>query len=323
MSPRDCPDDELLRARRGELSAEEARALEAHLATCALCRMSTALGRGLDPLSAPDDEDESMARRLVARQLVPATDGAPLPFVRPGPRVVSLPVRRRPLGGRPLAFAAGFLLVTSLASAAYWTVHVRAVRRAAEHAASVAPRTRTTRAPGTTSAPPPARAVSPAPLLASPPERKPGASPPPAAPFHPPAEIRPTTPVTPETLLRDANEARRARHLDAAARLYRGLQVRFPSSREAILSRLSLGNVLLSQGAFAEALEQFRAYGRAPGDLAELGEEALLGQARALAALGRRDDERAVWHTLQSRFPTSEYAWRARQRLRELDGGAP
>jgi TolA-binding protein len=140
-----------------------------------------------------------------------------------------------------------------------------------------------------------------------------------------PLAARPGGPAafTPETLLGEANAARGARRLDEAARLYRGLQARFPSSREAVLSRLSLGNVLLAQGAFADALEQFRAYTRAPNDAASLGEEALLGEARALAALGRFDDERAVWRALQARFPKSDYAWRARQRLRELDGGAP
>lgn len=126
----------------------------------------------------------------------------------------------------------------------------------------------------------------------------------------------------PEQLLRDANEARRARRTDDAVRAYRALQSAFPSSKEAVLSHLSLGNLELERGAFVAALAQFDAYLSSGG--AELGEEALLGKAGALAALGRADEERAAWQTLQARYPRSEYLWRARQRLEALDrGGAP
>jgi len=294
-----CPEDALVRARRDGLSADEGRELAAHLATCAPCRMSAALGRALGPLPAPDDEDEALARRLVARQL--GDDTAALG------RVVALPVRAR--RWRTLALAASLVLMASAASAAYWTVHVKAARRAAAERAAWTP-------PPQAAAPPraPAAAVQVLPVPA--PEEKPA----------PPATIpaRPRAPQTaaldPEALFRNANEARRARRTDEAARGYRALQARFPASREAVLSHLSLGNLLLSQSASVEALAQFQAYLRSNG--VELAEEALLGEARALAALGRADDERAVWRALEERFPGSEYAWRARQRLRELDRGA-
>jgi len=158
------------------------------------------------------------------------------------------------------------------------------------------------------------------PLAAPTAPEKPSLSPSP--PLHPAGRATQTAALDPEGLLREANEARRARRPEEAARGYRALQARFPSSREAVLSHLSLGNLQLSRGAFAEALAQFQAYLRLRGEGAELAEEALLGEARALAALGRPDDERAVWQTLVARFPRSEYAWRARERLRELQRGA-
>ena len=324
MSAAACLDDELVRARRGELSAEETRALRAHLATCAACRMSAALGRAVGPLPPPDAEDEAMAGRLVARLLGGGVEAAQRPagvmadavaLALPAGRVVALPVRVRRWRGRTLALAASLLLMASVASAAYWTVHLKAARHAAERAAWTPPAGATTRTLPLPAGPAVDRLPPSRPTI----EGRPTVAP---ASVQPPVRAPQTAALSPETLLRDANEARRARHNDEAVRLYRGLQARFPSSREAVLSRLSLGNLLLSRGAFADALEQFRAYARASGDGAELAEEALLGEARALEALGRPADERAVWLALQARFPKSEYSWRARQRLRELDRGA-
>ena len=303
MNAAACPEDALVRARRGALTDDEARVLEVHLAACATCRMSAALGRTVGPLPAPDDEDEALARRLVARQL----DDVP-PAARG--RVVALPARARRWRPRTLARAASLLLVASAASAAYWTAHVKAARRAAVERAAWTPPPARRSAPAATAI---ERAPAPVPVI----DDEPVAAPSPAV--RAPARAPRTAAQGPEALLRDANEARRARRTDEAARGYRALQARFPASREAVLSHLSLGNLLLSQGAAAEGLVHFDAYLHSDGELAE---EALLGKARALAALGRPGDERAVWRTLQERFPRSEYAWRARQRLRELDRGA-
>jgi TolA-binding protein len=98
--------------------------------------------------------------------------------------------------------------------------------------------------------------------------------------------------------------------------MFQQLQRQFPSSAEAQLSRLSLGRVWLAQGRAQQALEQFSGYLASGGPLTE---EALLGKARALAALGRFGEERAVWQTLQRRFPNSVYQAQAEQRLRQLD----
>ena len=110
-----------------------------------------------------------------------------------------------------------------------------------------------------------------------------------------------------------AGQARRARNFAEAEGLYRALQAHFPRSPEATLSFLSLGDLLLSRGATAQALAQFDAY-LASGD-AMMAEEALVGRARTLARLGRTEEERAAWRALLSRFPQSDYRWRAQQRL--------
>lgn len=316
MSGGACSEDTLVRARRGLLPADQTRALEAHLATCALCRTSVALGRMVGPLPPVDEQDQAMARRLVARHLEPHAVPAPRS------RVGSVPGRaQRWRGARTMAVAASVLLMASVASAAYWTVHVKAARRTAigrppaQPAAVNGPSRRAALPPNESEPAPdqaPARAPSPPAVSESP-------SAPTALPVDHPARATNMASVDPEALLRDANEARRVRRPDEAARRYRALQARFPSSREAVLSHLSLGHLCLAEGAFTDALAQFQAYLRDGGELAE---EALLGEARALAALGRRDDERAVWRALQSRFPASEYLWRARERLGELDRGA-
>ncbi|HEY4188354.1 MAG TPA: tetratricopeptide repeat protein [Polyangia bacterium] len=309
MSSGACSDDRLVRARRGELSPDEAGALQAHLATCPFCRLSATVGAAVGPLPPVDDEDEAMAGRLVARQLEADATAAPRL-----PRIVALPSRAvRWRASRTIAVAASIILIASAASAAYWTVHLKAARRAATERAILAP-------------PPPKTSLrrSPSSPLAEPPPVAPPEVPIVAPPIAPPAAqplARPVASVDPETLLRDANEARRARHADEAIRGYRALQTRFPTSKEAVLSHLSLGHLRLAQGAYADALAQFEAYLHGDGGT-ELAEEALLGQARALAALGRADEERTLWQAFESRFPTSEYLWRARQRLRELDRGA-
>jgi TolA-binding protein len=117
-----------------------------------------------------------------------------------------------------------------------------------------------------------------------------------------------------------AARARRARDLEGAIQRYRQLQSAFPRSPEARLSFVSLGDLLFSRGAYLVALQQLDGYLHS-GET-ELLEEALLGRARALAALGRRADERAAWRLLLDRFPQSDYRWRAQQRLSVLDGPA-
>jgi TolA-binding protein len=100
--------------------------------------------------------------------------------------------------------------------------------------------------------------------------------------------------------------------------LFAELQRSFPSTSEARVSRVSLGKLLLGAGRAREAEQQFRAYLTQRGDLTE---EALVGRAESLARLGQRADERGVWRELLTSRPSSVYATRARERLRELTPG--
>ena len=306
-----CPDevdDLLLYARRGTLARDDARELDAHLGTCVTCRLSLALGRAAGPLPALGAEDDAMAARLVGRALAP--------------RAVAAPASRVPRARVPrwATVAAVLALAAGVASAAVWTSR-RLAASASEAPRSSAPRSslhlaRRVFAPPPVSADAPSESAPPpvSPMAVAD-ARRVVALPRPAEPPRAPA----TTAVPAETaavLFGAANDARRARRLDDAARIYDVLQTRFPTSREAILSHLSLGTLALGRGDFASALAQFDAY--LDAGAADLGEEALLGKARALAGLGRAAEEREVWRVLEARYPTSEYRWRARQRLGEL-----
>ena len=118
-----------------------------------------------------------------------------------------------------------------------------------------------------------------------------------------------------ESLFREANAARRAGDKAGARALYLRLERDFPASDEAHLAHVSLGNLLLSMGRPSEAEQQFASY---LGGRAALAQEALVGRAQSLAALGRSDDERRVWQGLLHDYPSSVYAGRAKQRLAEL-----
>jgi hypothetical protein len=112
--------------------------------------------------------------------------------------------------------------------------------------------------------------------------------------------------------------ANAARHDDNGARasaLYRDLQRRYPTSAEAVVSRVSFGRVLLDRlDDPGGALAQFDGYLSQTTHTA-LAEEALFGRASALSQLGRSDAERETWRTLLARYPSSVYADRARVRM--------
>jgi hypothetical protein len=126
--------------------------------------------------------------------------------------------------------------------------------------------------------------------------------------------------TTAASLFAAANRARRERRFADAAQLYQTLRRSYPASEEATQSLLSLADMLLAQGQTDAALARFDAYLASPAPV--LAEEALVGRARALARIeGRGADERAAWLELLARYPRSTYAWRARQRLVDLDAG--
>jgi len=129
-------------------------------------------------------------------------------------------------------------------------------------------------------------------------------------------------PAQPETetassLFASANSERRHNHVAAAISLYEELQQRYPGSDEARVSHVSLGRLLLERSMWSEGLSQLDDYLAAAPD-GMLAPEALFGKARALAALGRLDEERGQWVGLLSKFPDSVYAAQARRRIDEI-----
>ena len=106
--------------------------------------------------------------------------------------------------------------------------------------------------------------------------------------------------------------------MNEAAHTYRDLQSSFPGSPEEIVSRVTLGRLMLDRlGDARGALVQFDSYLANPTHGA-LREEALIGRALALGRLHRQAEEKGAWAALVAAYPKSAYAERARARLEEL-----
>jgi outer membrane protein assembly factor BamD (BamD/ComL family) len=123
-------------------------------------------------------------------------------------------------------------------------------------------------------------------------------------------------PLTAATLFGEANQARRAGDIGRASGLYHLLQDQFPSSAEAELSRVTLALLLLDSGDAQGALRGFERY--LAGASRGLEAEALVGRARALGRLGRRDLEATAWREVQRKYPRSIYGRQATERLSAL-----
>lgn len=117
-------------------------------------------------------------------------------------------------------------------------------------------------------------------------------------------------------LFGEANQARRAGDIGRASGLYHLLQDQFPASPEADLSRVTLSLLLLDSGDARGALRGFERY--LAGSSRGLEAEALVGRARALGRLGRRDQEAAAWREVQRKYPRSIYGRQANERLAAL-----
>ena len=116
--------------------------------------------------------------------------------------------------------------------------------------------------------------------------------------------LQPTTDESAASLFRRANAARHGGDDTVASELYRRLLDGHPETREAATARIIYGRMRLDGGDAREALAQFEAYlARSPNGT--LAEQALVGRARSLRALGRRDEERAAWTAVLRAFPES------------------
>jgi hypothetical protein len=128
---------------------------------------------------------------------------------------------------------------------------------------------------------------------------------------------RPSLLPTAGALLASGTTARARGDRTAAVGFFRQLQIQYPAATESQVALFSLGQLLLDGGDFSGALAAFRAY-RERVPAGPLVEEALDGTARALAGLGRPNEERAVWREIITQFPGSAYLPRATERLRVL-----
>jgi TolA-binding protein len=132
----------------------------------------------------------------------------------------------------------------------------------------------------------------------------------------PASSSAPAEPSGPAQLFAEANQARRAGQVGRASGLYHLLQEQYPGSSEAELSRVTLSTLLLNGGDASGALSGFERYLAGPSRVLEA--EALVGRARALERLGRRQLEGAAWREVLRRFPGSVYARQAAERLTAL-----
>jgi len=130
-----------------------------------------------------------------------------------------------------------------------------------------------------------------------------------------------TPPVTREPasaakLFAEANQARRSGDVGRASGLYHLLQDQFAGSPEADLSRVTLATLLLDSGDAQGALTGFERYLASASRGLEA--EALVGRARALGRLGRRDLETSAWQEVRRKYPHSIYGRQAGERLAAL-----
>jgi TolA-binding protein len=285
-----CPEDLLGLRRAGQLDPGQARLLDEHLQSCADCALDESLHESFEKGGPAQVMDDQLIARAVDATLLQRR-------------------RRRTRRSWILAvgISAGLIMATGLASAAAWfygrATTTRSVSQTAPAPTMLAP-----------------QAPSAMPELA-PPEPTPAEQPrPPSA--RPRVHRRPMVLDEPaaapaldvKALFAAANEARRAGQPDRAGELYMELQRRFPESREAQLSLVSFGRILLDRGRAGEALAQFERHLRS-SPAGVLAAEALYGQARALTHLHREAEARRCWTDLLARFPDSIYADVARSQL--------
>jgi TolA-binding protein len=284
------PEDLLDREQQGRLSPDESERLHAHLRECEACRLERALRESAALPLTPDDEQmiARAADSAADRFLQPTRSRSSFGLVRWGTLLAAVLV----VGG---AFAAG---------AAVWPALVKRFQPATAAAPAAVATSFSNRERYAPAAPQPAAesTAEPGNLVAPAPE-----APAPAALEH--------SSESAADLFARANHTRRQGETTSAADLYRDLQTRFPRSNEALVSRVTLGRLLLDRlNQPSRALGQFDSYLTAV-PRGGLREEALISRALALGQLGRTADEQRAWRMLVEEFPDSMYSERARARL--------
>jgi TolA-binding protein len=290
-------------ARRGALSTADEREFASALSANATLATAHQLGLDFDRVASVKPGDEALIAEMAARAV---SRGRPAGFAR---------FRLRGL------LLAGILAIAGSATA-FWKL-ARAPANVGAVTAPPVPASALATPARASSEPPPAAVAEPS----SEPEHAPNANAvnslgvtSAAADGHRTPGARADEPSgrtfdSAEALFREANAARRSGDVAVARALYLRLEHDFPASDEAHLAHVSLGNLLLAMGRAREAEQQFASY---LGGRSALAQEALVGRAQSLAALGRSAEEQRVWEGLLHDYPGSVYVGRAKQRLAEL-----
>ena len=302
MSSVDIHPEELLdKLERATLSPAERTRLDAHLAVCDVCRFELALRGDLD-------EDVRVVRD---RGSSPQASPVPVQKAPSVPPSVSRARLRR--WGVAWGLAAALLVLAAASLASYatrgvwpWAAPVAATNSATPIVANAGPAAHHHKKAGPSPAVPPTPADA---VSTSVPEAVNVRS---AVPRAPREASAGATQETAATLFSAANQARRAGDVQRAIEHYRKLQRRFPTAQESLVSRVTLGRLLLGMDV-SGALSEFDSYLAAGAPT--LAAEAWVGRAHALSSLGRHEESRAAWREVLSRYPQSVYAEEARSTL--------
>lgn len=296
------PEDLLERASRGTANAEERARLTQHLAGCLVCRVERTL-----VVQAASDGAALSGEALVVARLKRAVVA----------RAATATGRRSKRNGAFVVFALAAGTVASVAAAATFVI----VRGPAAPEAGVATEpSALPLSPATPQRSEPLRTDEPRETAADEALKPTDEGVPQIARSAPRAAAEP---AGASELFSRANQARRDGKTTEAVRLYRALQERFAGSSEELVSRVTLGRLLLDRlGDSRGALVQFNSYLASPARGA-LREEAMVGRALSLGRMGRSAEERAAWQALLDTFPHSTQRKRAQARLVELGGSAP
>jgi TolA-binding protein len=307
------PEELLDRDARGLLSPADRARLDDHLAQCAACRLERQLRDDFADELESDVTPSAIERLTLASVSQPRAEVTPPP---PPPPPVTLAPRGRATRAAWLLVAAAVFAV-SAASARASSVVQRAWSRivdapeapttvaVAPHAVAAVAHHASIGSDARTSEPALPREVPTNDVLL--------AAPVAPEPAHVGVRAAHPQPNPAAALFDEATEARRHGDYARALTLGRDLQARFPRSREAHVSRATLGRLLLDRGDPSTALANFDAYlGSGSGDL---GEEAMIGRATALERLGRTFEAARAWQALLAAYPQTSYAAHARARL--------
>jgi TolA-binding protein len=326
------PEDLLERDAIGELDESERARLDSHLARCSTCRFERQLRADFtDELAGDDLQPGPLALIAEVAESGPslARDASSVrvsgdDMSAPPPRVLARPRSRRTARAVWLLAAASLVLIAGGAAAALgeqrWARMTAAPQAAATVPADVGPvaaRANGRRLP----VPAPATLASevevPADVAVN------------AAVDSSPAQpiVRARTARTegqvvaetgPAQLFDAETTARRHGDYSRVYEIHRELGSRFGRSREAQVSRATVGHLLLDRGDPAGALTNFDAY-LSTGS-GNLGEEAMIGRATALERLGRTQEASLAWRALVVAFPDTPYAAHAKARAESFSG---